>query len=116
MNSQKSRTIKPHILILKLTDKLDLRRGEKTMALSTLSIYNTWENIESSYRNNKFKTSAPTWNDEFELPDQLYVISDIPYYFEYILKKHNENIDNPPIIIYVNKIENRITFKIKKKA
>ena len=71
------------------------------------------ENIKISYKNNKFKTSAPTWNGEFELPDGSYLVSDIQDYFEYILKKHNEDIDNPSIRIYVNKIENRITFKIK---
>ena len=112
MNS-KSQTSKPHVLILKFTDKLDLRRGENRIALSNLSIYYTWKNIKSSYNNNKFKISAPTWNDEFELPDGSYSISDIQDYFEYILKKHGENIDNPSVKIYVNKIENRITFRIK---
>ena len=71
------------------------------------------ENIKKSYNSNKFKISALISNDKFELPDRLYSISDIQDYFEYILKKHGENIDNPSIRIYVNKIENRITFKIK---
>ena len=53
------------------------------------------------------------WNEEFELPDGSYSISDIQDYFEYILKKHSGSVDNPPIRIYVNRIENRITFKIK---
>ena len=66
-----------------------------------------------TYNNNKFKISAPTWSDEFELLDGSYSISDIQDYFEYIFKKHNEKVDNPSIRIYVNKIENRITFKIK---
>ena len=114
MNSENSRTSEYHVLILKLTDKLDLRRGEKSIALSNLSIYYTWENIKSSYNNNKFKISAPTWSDEFELPYGSYLVSYIQDYFEYILKKHNENVDNPSIRMYVNKIENRITFKIKK--
>ena len=113
MNSENSRTSKYHVLMLKLTDKLDLKRGEKSIALSNLSIYYTWKNIKSSYNNNKFKISAPTWNDEFALPDGSYFVSDTQDYFEYIFKKHNENIDNPSIRIYVNKIENRITFKIK---
>ena len=69
MNSENSKTFEPLVLILKLTDKLNLRRGEKIIALSNLSIYYTWKNIKSSYNNNKFKISAPTWNDEFELPD-----------------------------------------------
>ena len=113
MNSENSRTSEYHVLVLKVTDKLDLRRGQKSVALSNLSIYYTWKNTKSSYNNNKFKISAPTWSDEFELPDGSYSISDTQNYFEYILKKHSENVDNPPISIYVNKIENRITFKIK---
>ena len=67
MNTQNSRTLKLHILILKLANKLDLRFGEKAIALSNLSICYTWKNIKSSYNNNKFKISAPTWNDEFEI-------------------------------------------------
>ena len=112
MNSENSKTSKPHVLILKLTNKLDLRIGEKIIALSNLSIYYTWKNIKSSY-NNKFKISAPTWKDKFEVPDGSYSVSDIQDYFEYILKKHGEDIDKPSIQIYVNKIENRVTFKIK---
>ena len=84
MSSENSKTSKSHILVLKLTNELDLRIGEKTVALSNLSIYYTWRNIKSSYNNNKFKISAPTWNDEFELPDGFYSISDIQDYFEYI--------------------------------
>ena len=113
MNSKNSKTSEYHVLVLKLTNKLDLRTGPKTVALSNLSIYYTWKNKKSSYNNNKFKISAPTWNEEFELPDRSYSISDIQDYFEYILKKHSESVDNPPIRIYVNRIENRITFKIK---
>ena len=112
-NSENSKTSEYHVLVLKLTDKLDLRRGQKTVALSNLSIYYTWKNIKSSYNNNKFKISAPTWNEEFGLPDGSYSISDIQDYFEYILKKHSESVDNPPIRIHVNRTENRITFKIK---
>ena len=113
MNSENSRTSEYHVLVLKLADKLDLKRGQKSVALSNFSIYYIWKNINSSCNNNKFKISAPTWSDEFELPDGSYSISDIQDYFEYILKKHSENVDNPSIRIYVNKIENRITFKIK---
>ena len=112
-NSEHSKTPEYHVLVLKLTNKLDLRRGQKSVALSNLSIYYTRKNIKTSYNNNKFKTSAPTWTDEFELPDGSYSISDIQDYSEYILKKNNENVDNPSIRIYVNKIEDRITFKIK---
>ena len=113
MNSKNSKISKSHILVLKLTNKSNLRIGEKTIALSNLSIYYTWKNIKSSYNNNKFKISAPTWNDKFELPDGSYSVSDIQDYFEYILEKHGEDIDEPSVQIYVNKIENRVTFKIK---
>ena len=84
MNSENSKTPKPHVLILKLTNKLDLRIGEKVIALSNLSIYYTWKNIKSSYNNNKFKIYAPTWNDEFKLNDGWFSVSDIQDYFEYI--------------------------------
>ena len=67
MNSENSKISKSNVLALKLTNKLDLRIGEKAIALSNLSIYYTWRNIKSSYKNNKFKISPPTWNDE--LPD-----------------------------------------------
>ena len=69
MNTENSRTSEYRVLVLSLTDKLDLRRGQKTVALSNLSIYYTWKNIKSSYNNNKFKIPAPTWDEEFELPD-----------------------------------------------
>ena len=114
MNSENSKTSKLNVLALKLTNKLDLRIVEKVIALSNLSIYYTWRNIKNSYNNNKFKMSAPTWNDEFELPDGSYSVSNIQDCFEYILEKHREDIDEPSVQIYVNEIENRITFKIKK--
>ena len=113
MNSENSKTSEHHVLVLKLTDKLDLRRGQKTVALSNLSIYYTWKNVKSSYINNKFKISAPTWTEDFKLPDGSYSVSDIQDYFENILKKHSESVNNPSIRMYVNRIENRITFKIK---
>ena len=68
---------------------------------------------KKSYNNNRFKISAPTWNDKFRLPDGSYFVPNIQDYFNYILKNHNENIDNPSIRIYANRIENRITFKIE---
>ena len=114
MNSQNSRTLNPYILILKLVNKLDLRISEKVIALSNLSIYYTSKNIKSTYNDNKFKVSAPTWNDEFEFPDGSYSVSDIQDYFEYISKKHGEVIpkkqekdtDKPSVQIYINKVEN----------
>ena len=112
-NSENSKTSENNVLVLKLTEKLDLRRGQKTIALSNLSIYYTWKNVKSSYNNNKFKISAPTWSEEFELPDGSYSVSDIQDCFEYILKKHSESVANPSIRMYINRIENRTTFKIK---
>ena len=85
---------------------------KKNIVSSNLSIYYTWQNIKNLYINNKFKILFPTWNDEFELPDHtLYQIFKI-YEYEYTLKKHNANVDNPSIRIYVNKIESYL--KIKK--
>ena len=89
-----------------------MRKDEKSIALSNLSIYYIWKNIQA-HNNNKFKISAPTRKDKFGLPDGSYSVSDIPDYFEHILKKHGQNIDNPSIRIYVNKIKSRITFKMK---
>ena len=83
------------------------------MALANLSIYYTWRNIKSEYNSNKFKIHAPTWNDDFNLPDGSYNIEQIQDYFKYIIEKHETIGDNPPSQIYVNKIKNRIVFKIK---
>ena len=113
MNSENSKTSNQHVLKLKLTSKLDLGIGEKVIALSNLSIYYTQKNVKSSYNNNKFKISASTWNEEFKLSYGSYSVSDIQDYFEYTLKKHRENTNKPSMQIYANKIENRITFKIK---
>ena len=82
------------------------------MALANISIYYTWKNIKSEYNNNKFKISAQTWNDTFDLPDGSYLVSDIQDYFEFIIKKHETLTENPPIQIYLNKIKDRIVFKI----
>ena len=112
MNSENSKTSKPHILILNLIDKINLRRGKKSVALSNLSIYYTWKNIKKWNNNDKFKISAPTWNDEFGLPEWSYLISDIQDYFEYILKKHGENIDDLSIRIYI-KLKIRLHSKLK---
>ena len=83
------------------------------MALANLSIYYTWKNIKSIYKNNKFKISAPTWNETFDLPDGSYNVSEIQDYTEYIIKKHETVGENVPILIYANTINSRIVFKIK---
>ena len=113
MNSENSKTSDSHRLLLNLAEKINLKRSDKYNALSNLSIYYTWKNVKKSYKNNKFKISPPTWNVEFELPEGSYSVSDIQNYFEYILKKHEKVFDNPSIMIYVNKIENRSTYKIR---
>ena len=79
MNSEHSKSLDTYRLLLNLTDKIDLRRKDKYVASSNLSIciVNTWKNIKKSYKNNKFNISAPTWDEEFELPDGSYCISDI---------------------------------------
>ena len=86
LNTENNKTNEPHRFKLDLTDKRNLKNPNKNMALANLSIYYTWKNIKSEYKNNKFKISAPTWNDTFDLPDGSYSISDIQDYFEFIIK------------------------------
>ena len=113
MNTDNSKTNEPNKFINQFTDKLNLKNpSNKSTGLVNLSIYYTWKNIKSAY-NNKFKISAPTWNDEFELPDGSYSIADIQDNFEIIIRKHETLTENPPIQIYPDKIKNRIVFKIK---
>ena len=85
MNSENSKTSNPYRLLLNLLDKINLKRNDKYVALSNLSIYYTWKNIEKVIQKNKFKISDPTWNEKFDLPDGLYSVSDIHDYFECIL-------------------------------
>ena len=113
MNSKNSKTSEPNRFKYDLTDKLDFKNPNKNMALVNLSIYYTWKNVKSTYNNNKFKISAPTWNETFDLPDGSYNISEIQGYIEYIIKKHETIGENAPILIYANTINNRIVFKIK---
>ena len=113
METENSKTNEPHRFRLSVADKLNLKNRNKNMALANLNIYYTWKNIKSAYNNNKFKISAPTWNDEFDLPDGSYSIADIQDYFEFIIKKHETLTENPPVQIYLNKIKNRIVFKVK---
>ena len=80
VNSENSIISKSHRFKLNLTDKLNLKDPKKNMALASLSIYYTWKNIKSEYNNNKFKISAPTWNDTFDFPDGSYSIADIQDY------------------------------------
>ena len=113
MNTRNSKTNEPNRFKYDLIDKLDLRNPNKNMALANLSIYYTWKNVKSIFKNNKFKISAPTWNETFDLPDGSYKISEIQDYIEYMIKKHEAIGENAPILIYANTINNRIVFKIK---
>ena len=114
INSKNSKTNEPYKFKYDLIDKLDLRNKNKNMALANLSIYYTWKNVKSPYNNNKFKISAPTWNETFDLPHGLHNISEIQDYTEYIIKKHEAIGENALILIYANTINNsRIVFKIK---
>ena len=97
MNIKNSKTNEPNRFKYDLIDKLDLKNPKKNIALGNLSIYYTWKNVKSTYNNNKFKISAPTWNETFE----------------YIIKKHETTGENAPILTYANTINNRIVFKIK---
>ena len=112
MNTENSKTNESHRFKLDLADKLNLKNPKKNIALVNLSIYYTWKNIKSEYNNNKFKISAPTWNETFDLPDGSYSIDDIQDYFEFIIKKHETLSENPSVQIYPNKIKNRTIFKI----
>ena len=113
MNTESSGTSEPHRFKLDLTDKLNLKNPNKNMALANLSIYYTWKNIKLEYNNNKFKISAPTWNDTFDLPDSIfdlpYSVADIQDYFEFIIKKHEILTENSPVEMYPNKIKNRLS-------
>ena len=111
INTENSKTNESHKFRLALADKLNLKDPNKNMVLANLSIYYTWANTKCAYSNNKLKISAPTWDDEFDLSDGSYSISDIQDYFEYITKKIET--ENPPVKIYVNRIKNTIVFKIK---
>ena len=113
MNTENSKTNESNRFRYNFTNKLNLKNPNTNIALANLSFYYTWKNIMSDYKNNKFKIHAPTWNETFDLLDGSYVISDIRDYSEFI-KKHETITDkNSPIKIYVNKIKNRVVFKIR---
>ena len=87
MNSENSKTFDPHKLLLNLSDKIYLKRSDKYVAESNLSICYTWKNIKSHTKNELLKISAPKWHEKFELPDGPFSVLDIQDYFQYILKK-----------------------------
>ena len=82
-----------------------LKNSNENIASGNWSIYCTWKNIKSAYNNNKFKISAPTWNDTFDLPDGSYSIEDIQGYFEFIIKKNENLTENSPVEVYPNKLK-----------
>ena len=112
MNTANSKTKHSNKFVSSFTDKLNLKNPNKNIALANLSIYYTWKNVKSDYNNNKFKISAPTWNDTFDVPGGSYSIGALQNYFEYIIKKHETIGEVSPVLIYVNEINNRIVFKI----
>ena len=103
-----------NLFINLLTNKLNLKNPNKNIVLINLSIYYMWRNIKSAYQNNKFKISTPTWNETSDLSDGSYSILNIQDYFEFIIKKYETLAENPPVKIYINRIKNRIVFKMKK--
>ena len=113
MNTENSKTNEPHKFVLNLSQRLDLRSSDKHVALQKLSIYYTWKNVRKKYKNNKLKIIAPTWNDELEFPDSSYSVSDIEDWIKFIIKKHGTLTTIPPIHVYINRINNRLVFKIK---
>ena len=113
MKPENSKASDPHRLLLNLSNKVNLTRSDKYVALWHLSIYYTWKNIKKSYKNNNFKISAPTLNEGFELTDGSYYVSDIQDYSEYVIKNHEKVTDNPSLMMDVYKKENRITPETK---
>ena len=112
INSEKSKTSDRHKLTLNLRDKIRLKIRDKYLTLSNLSICFTWENIKKLLKNSKSKTLVPMLNNKIDLPDRSNSVSDIQLYFDYVINKCETPIDNPRIRICVNKIENRVTFKL----
>ena len=113
LNTGNSKTNEPHKFVFNLPQRSNLRSLNKHVALQNLSIYYTWKNVRKQYKNNKLKILAPTWNDEFELPDGSYSVSDIQDYIEYIIKKHETLLIILPIHVCINRINVRLVFKMK---
>ena len=116
MSTKNSKTSDSNRFRLYFTDKIDLK-GNKKIALSDLSIHYTWYNIKEQYNNNKFRFSGPSWSEDVTIPDSSYEISQIQNYFlDEVIKKHESNVksnEQSPILIYANRILNRVSFRIK---
>ena len=115
INTLNSKTNESNRFMYQFTDKLNLKNPNKNIALPNLSIYYIWKNIKSVYNNSKFKISTPNWNDEFNLPDRSYSVSDIDDYIKYIIKKHETIADDPPVQIYVKKTPKKTGLSLKQK-
>ena len=113
MNTKNSKTNEPYKFVLNLSQRLDSRISNEHVALQKLSIYYTWKDIRKQYKNNKLKIIVPTWNDKFEFPDGSYSVLNIQDYIKYITKKHETLTTIPPIHVCIDKINNRLVFKIK---
>ena len=113
MNTENSKTNESHKFVLNLWQRLDSICSDKLVAIQNLSIYYTWKSIRKHYKNNKSKIRAPAWNDEFELPDGSYSVSDIQNYIEFIIKKHEVLTKIHHIHVYIKRSNNRLVFKIK---
>ena len=113
MNTENNKTNEPKKFALNLSQRLDLRSSNKQVSRQNLPNHYTWKNIRKQYKNNKLKLITPTWNDEFELPDSSYSVSDIPDFIEFSTKKYKTLTTVLPIHVYINRINNRFMFKIK---
>ena len=113
MDSGNSKTFDSYRVLLYLIDKINLKKSDRYIDLSNLSMYCNWRNIKKSNKNNEIKIKDQTRSQLFELPDESYSVSDIQDYFEYIMKKHRIVINDPPLRIYVSKIENKTTLRSK---
>ena len=96
-----------------MSQRLELKKPNKHVALQKLSIYYTCKKLRKQYKNNKLKVIAQTWKGESELPDGSYSVSDVRYYVEYIIKKHETSTTVPPVHVYINRTSNKLVFKIK---
>ena len=116
MSTENSKTSDSNRFKLYFTDKIDLR-GNKKIALSDLSIHYTLYNIKEAYNNNKLRLFGRNWSEDVTIPDGSYEISQIQNYFlDEVIKKHESNVksnEQSPILIYANRILNRVTFRIK---
>ena len=114
MNSKNNKSSESHKVALNLGDKIALKWGDKYFVFSNASIYYRWKDIKKLDKNNESEISAQTCNNKLRLPDESYAVWDIQDDFDYVIKKKREALnDNQLIIIYINKIENWITSKIK---